>query len=78
MAHNQLVFFDRDPPLWLTHTVPRASHAFTESALLASRVAFSMAGLATVMLFSSDPQRGERYDRGDRGQWNYFDGRNYG
>ena len=82
MVHRQPVSFDRDPYLWLTHTVPSASHARTEPTLLATRVALSTAGLATVTFFSSNPQIGPKHDRRDRGEWNhsapYFEGRNYG
>ena len=82
MVHSQLVFFDRNSFLWVTHTVPRASHVYTRTTLLATSQALSTAGLATVMFFSSNPQRGAKYDRRDHGQWNhsaqYFGGLNCG
>jgi hypothetical protein len=68
MVHSQLVFFDRDPSLWLTHTIPRASYGFAEPALLATRMALSMAGLATLVFFSCRPLRDAKYDRKDHGQ----------
>jgi hypothetical protein len=50
MVHSQLIFFDRDPSLWSTHTIPGASNGFTEPALLATRVALGMAGLSVLFL----------------------------
>lgn len=51
MAHSQLVFSDRGPYLWLTHIIPRASHCFIGPALLATRLALSIATLVPVVSF---------------------------
>jgi hypothetical protein len=50
MVHSQLIFFDGDPSLWSTHTIPGASHGSTEPALLATRMVFGMAGLSVLFL----------------------------
>lgn len=71
MVHSQNISFDRDPSLWRTHTVPSASHACTEPALLPTRAALSTAGLATIVFFSSNPQLCPKYDRRDSSEWNH-------
>ena len=68
MVHGQLVFFDRDPSLWLTHTTPRASYGFTEPALLATGMALGVASLATLVFFSCGLLRSVKYDWKDHSQ----------
>ena len=66
MVHSQLVFFDRDPSLWLTHNIP--PHGFTEPALLAARLALGMASLAALVFISCNPLRDAKYGRKGHGQ----------
>ncbi len=68
MVHSQLVFFDRDPSLWLTHNTPRASYGFNEPAILAARLALSMASLATLVFLSCNRLRDAKYGQKGRGQ----------
>ena len=68
MVHGQLVYFDRDPSIWLTHTIPTASYRPMEPALLATSMALVMAGLATVEFFTPNRLRDVKYDRKGHGQ----------
>ena len=54
MVHGQLVYFDRDPSLWLAHTIPRASYHLTEPTLLAASMPLVMFGLATMGFFTAN------------------------
>lgn len=68
MVLGQLVFFDRDPSLWLTHITPKTSRGFAEPALPAPGMALVLVGLATVGFFTSNRPRDTKYDRKGHGE----------